>query len=271
VVGVFTSGDHPIMARLTVYGYPFMGEVVDIPGTGCVAGVTLTIGLQVISVFTAGTYTIMTGGTDACCFDRTMIKADITPVAGRVMAEIALFSGLDVGGVHTGCLTAIVTTGTTAGRIDTTVIKTGIQPVVSGEMTDVALFTGLNMLGVLAGCPCTVMAGGTDSGTLETVMTEVNHMPVCRSCMTDVAGFIGDDVIIVFTWCLHPVVTGCTGARHNFAVIKTDHTPILCRGMAGIALCRCLYMICILTRLGNSIMTTGAAAKNLFSMDKVDH
>ena len=200
-----------------------------------------------------------------------MVKADITPVAGRVMTDIALLGGLDMRRMHAGGLAAVVAGGATAGGINPTMVKTGIQPVIGGEVTDIALFTGLNMLCMFTGRPGAVVAGGTDTGALKSVMAEVDDMPVCGGRMTDVAGFIGDDMSIVFAWRLYPIMTACTGTRHNFTVIEAHHTPILCRGMAGIALSRGLYMIRILTGLCDAVMTTGATAEHLFPMDKVNH
>lgn len=41
--------------------------------------------------------------------------------------------------------------------------------------------------------------------------------------------------------------------------------------MTGIALCSGLYMVRIFSRLSDTVMTTGATAKHLLSMDEVDH
>jgi hypothetical protein len=62
-----------------------------------------------------------------------------------------------------------------------------------------------------------------------------------------------------------------TGARYHITVIETDNTPIFCGGMATVTLGRSLYVIGIFTRLCYTIVTTGAASKNLFSMNKIDH
>lgn len=102
-------------------------------------------------------------------------------------------------------------------------------------------------------------------------MTEVDDMPVRGGCMADVAGLIGNNMGIVFAWRLYAIMTTRTGTRYHFTVIETNHTPVLSRGMTGIALCGGLYMIRILSGLCNTIMTTGATAKHLLSMDKVNH
>ena len=60
MIRMLAGSGHPIVAGLTIRGDTFMGEVIDVPGTGCVAGVALAIGLQVIGVFTGCNHTIMT-------------------------------------------------------------------------------------------------------------------------------------------------------------------------------------------------------------------
>ena len=61
MIRMLAGGGHPVVAGLTIRGDTFMGEVIDVPGTGCVAGIALPIGLQVIGVFAGGAYTVMTG------------------------------------------------------------------------------------------------------------------------------------------------------------------------------------------------------------------
>lgn len=109
MIRMLAGGGHPIVAGFTIRSDTFMGEVVDVPGSGCMAGVALAVGLQVIGMFAGGAYAIVTAGADARGFDRTVIKTDIIPVAGRVMTDIALLGGLDMRRMQSGCLGTVVT------------------------------------------------------------------------------------------------------------------------------------------------------------------
>ena len=73
------------------------------------AGVTLGVRLHMVVMFTSGSNPIVAARADSCSVNGSMIKADIRPGIGRVMAGITLFRGLYMSRVLAGCRATVMT------------------------------------------------------------------------------------------------------------------------------------------------------------------
>ena len=61
MVAMLAGGDHPVVARLTVAGNAGMVKAGDVPCGRHMTDITLTVGLQMVSMLAGGLDAVMTG------------------------------------------------------------------------------------------------------------------------------------------------------------------------------------------------------------------